>query len=255
MPFRRLPDSHPVRLTALEAARIKWVASSSGIKLITNAQAEKLDLQNPASLYARYKKEVGDIAPATNLQIAATSAVEIAAHKLRLLVVKSLQNIQSAIEYGDLPPEVRGYYQLPANQETLPSIVNTAAIMLWAERIKTGETARLASGTPAHIGPGPFAWPAIAQINAAASTLEGAQAEQLRAKEKTDTEQEEASALVAEIDTFIKDMWDTIEFNLRTHDAPSLRRRAREWGVFYALRPGEPEETETPVTPPTPPIS
>ena len=88
-------------------------------------------------------------------------------------------------------------------------------------------------------------------MNAAASALEIAQAEQLRAKEKTDTEQEEATALVVEVDAFIKDMWDTIEFNLRTHEASSLRRRAREWGVFYATRPGEPEETE-PTPPPAP---
>lgn len=39
-------------------------------------------------------------------------------------------------------------------------------------------------------------------------------------------------------DALIKDIWDEVEF--------ALRRRAREWGVTYALRPGEPEETATP---------
>jgi hypothetical protein len=53
------------------------------------------------------------------------------------------------------------------------------------------------------------------------------------------------------VDALIKDMWDTIEFNLRSHDAPSLRRRAREWGVYYALRPGETPEPE-PTPPPGP---
>ncbi len=30
----------------------------------------------------------------------------------------------------------------------------------------------------------------------------------------------------------------------RQLDAPTLRRRAREWGVTYALLPGEPEEPD-----------
>ena len=97
-----------------------------------------------------------------------------------------------------------------------------------------------------------MAWPTVAKINAALNALTAAETEQLRAKEKADDEEEQATALDPEVDTFTKDMWDTIEFNLRTHEATSLRRRAREWGVFYATRPGEPEETDTP-TPPTPP--
>mgnify|MGYP001389624254 CR=1 FL=1 len=54
-----------------------------------------------------------------------------------------------------------------------------------------------------------------------------------------------------EADRIIRDIWDEVEFALRRLDPPSLRRRAREWGVFYALRPGEPAEPETPE--PTPP--
>ena len=156
MPFRRLPDSHPRRRTALASALTKWSASSSGIKLITNAHGEKLDLANPLSLHSRYKKETDDITPATAAQVTATSTVDVISHKLRLLIVKSIQNIQSAIEYGDLPASVRGHYQLPPNQDNLPEIVNTTDVLLWAGRIKNGETARLGSGDSAQIGPGPL---------------------------------------------------------------------------------------------------
>ena len=252
MPFRRLPFSRDTRLTALEAGRLKFAASSSGVILITNAQGQQLDLQNPVSLHSRYKKECGEVVPALAAQVASTIIRDAAANLARLRVVKSILNIQSAIEAGDLPVEVRGYYQLPPNKDTLPDIVSPADIRLWGAHIIAGETARLASNIPAHVGPGPLSWPTVAQVTAALSALESAEAEQLRAKEKADLEDEEATALDAEVDPFIKDMWDTIEFNLRTHEAPSLRRRAREWGVFYATRPGEPEETETPVTPPAP---
>ncbi len=252
MPFRRLPDTNPTRLNALEGLRKKHAASSSGVILITQAQAAQVDLQSPISLYSRFKKEVGHVAPALATQVAATTLVDTRKHRLHLLVTQAILNILAAIEREDLAPEVRGLYQLGPNQETLPELVTKAQLLAWAGHLQTGETARLASPLPKHAEPGPLAWPSLAQINTAVGQLEAAEADQLRAKEKTDLEQEEVSALVAEVDTFIKDAWDTIEFNLRTHDGPSLRRRAREWGVFYATRPGEAEETEPPVTPPTP---
>ena len=254
MPFRRLPDTNASRLAAFVACDKKFRASSSGLILITAAQGAQVDPQNPQSLYSRFKKEVGDVAPALALQVAATTLVDTRKHRLHLLVSQALSNILAAIEREDLAPEVRGLYQLGANQETLPELVTKAQLLAWAGHLKTGETARLASTLPKHAQAGALAWPSIAQIDTAVGLLESAEADQLRAKEKTDTEQEEATALVSEVDVFIKDLWDTIEFNLRTHDGPSLRRRAREWGVFYATRPGEVDETVTPpVTPPAPP--
>ena len=186
-------------------------------------------------------------------QVTATTLRDSLAHRARLLVVKAIVNIQSAIEVGDLPEVVRGHYQHPPNKDTLPEIITPAEVLLWAGHIAAGETARLGSNDPAQIGEGPIAWPTVAKITTALNALTSAEAEQLRAKEKADDEEEQATALDPEVDAFIKDMWDTVEFNLRTHEAASLRRRAREWGVFYATRPGEADETETPV--PTPPRS
>ena len=51
------------------------------------------------------------------------------------------------------------------------------------------------------------------------------------------------------VDDLIKDLWDTIEFNLRNEEASSLRRKAREWGVVYD---GD-DEVEVPR--PCPPVS
>ena len=47
----------------------------------------------------------------------------------------------------------------------------------------------------------------------------------------------------------IKDLWDTIEFNLRTEEPSSLRRKAREWGVVY----DDDDEAELPPPPPPEP--
>ena len=51
------------------------------------------------------------------------------------------------------------------------------------------------------------------------------------------------------VDDLIKDLRDTIEFDLRNEEPSSLRRKAWEWGVVY----DEDDEAELPPTPPTPP--
>ena len=47
------------------------------------------------------------------------------------------------------------------------------------------------------------------------------------------------------VDDLIKDLRDTIEFDLRNEEPSSLRRKARDWGVVY----NEDDEAELPTTP------
>ena len=86
--------------------------------------------------------------------------------------------------------------------------------------------------------------PSAAEVSTALTAYEGELAFQTAAKDALDGEQEDVNALRPAADQLIKDIWDEVEFALRQLDPPSLRRRAREWGVTYALRPGEPEEPD-----------
>ena len=68
---------------------------------------------------------------------------------------------------------------------------------------------------------------------------------QSTAKDGYDLGQEELASQRPAVDLLIKDLWNTIEFNLRTETPTSLRRKAREWGVVY-----DGDEEEAPPTPP-----
>ena len=94
------------------------------------------------------------------------------------------------------------------------------------------------------------AWPALGEVNTAATALQNAVNLQSTAKDAYDLGQETVSDQRLPLDVVVKDLWDTVEFNLRTEDASSLRRKAREWGVAYD---GEEEEEPVPI-PPTPPV-
>ena len=89
-------------------------------------------------------------------------------------------------------------------------------------------------------------WPTIAQVNTAATNCTTAENAQSTAKGSFDLAQESVAELRPTVDAVIKDLWDTIEFNLRADAPPSLRRKAREWGVVY-------DEDEEETVPPTPP--
>ena len=92
-------------------------------------------------------------------------------------------------------------------------------------------------------------WPAIAEVIAAALALQNNENLQSTAKDAFDAAQEAVASQRPAVDAWIKDAWDTIEFNLRADELSSLRRKAREWGVFFE---GD-EEVEPPPAPPAPP--
>jgi hypothetical protein len=115
----------------------------------------------------------------------------------------------------------------------------------WAGRLVAGETARLAAAPAGHPAK-PMAMPAIGEVAAARQTLSAARSRQSTVKDTYDKEQSDVETARPPVDTLIADMWDTIEFQLRTLDGPSRRRRAREWGVVYLNRPGETPDPEQP---------
>jgi hypothetical protein len=94
-----------------------------------------------------------------------------------------------------------------------------------------------------------MAMPAASEVGAALTAYETELTRQSAAKDALEGEQTDVNVLRPAADRLIKDIWDEVEFALRQHDAPAPRRRSREWGVFYALRPGEPEEPAEPSAP------
>jgi hypothetical protein len=95
-----------------------------------------------------------------------------------------------------------------------------------------------------------MAMPSAAEVATALATYNAELTVQTAAKDSLESEQSDVNQLRPEADQLIRDVWDEVEFALRQLETTTLRRRAREWGVFYALRPGEPEEPVAPVDPP-----
>ena len=238
MPTRRLPRTDDERTQALQTCNAKYQNTAAPLRLISATQFTAL-----GGVLSPWRNGRDALGPLLAAQTAATGTANTAHAACTRYISHFIQVLNFAIERGTLAASVRAFYELPVHRAEVP-VINTAEdALLWGGRLATGETARLAAGGPA------LSWPTIAQVSAAATALQTAVNAQSTAKDSYDLAQETVSDQRPTVDPFIKDLWDTIEFNLRNEDASSLRRKAREWGVVYE---GDDEETP-PTPPPTPP--
>jgi len=241
MPYRHLPNTDSQRLLALNSAHEKWIATTAPAdRLLTAAQFAQLDLTLPDSLHSLFKKDVGEASAALAAQGGLTTQHDTAHSALAQIVSQFIQVFNLGVARGVFPRADRAYYGLDLNQSDVPLMASHADIQLWAGKLIDGEAARTAKG-----GATAMAMPAIGEVAAALTAATTLKQTQTGAKDTYDKEQADVSSARAAIDALIADLWETIEFNLRKLDGPSRRRRAREWGVVYLSRPGEPEDTET----------
>ena len=238
MPSRRLPRTNDDRSTAMSLCTVKYNATPNPAdKLITSTQFGTLSLRATTWNTAR-----DTLPPLLRAQTTATNAVNAAVTVLERIISHFIQVFNMAIARGGFTASDRTYYQLDESSDVVPPLASGADLRLWAGRIASGETVRVAAGGA------PMAMPSAAQVATVFSTYTSADATQTTAKTNFDLGQEAVSNQIAATDLLILDLWDTIEFNLRANDPTSLRRKAREWGVVYdgdaALPP--------PPVPPTP---
>ena len=247
MPYRDLPSTNAGYLKALAAAHTKWDGTAAAARLISQQQFDNyLDLTLPVapalgSIYFRFKKETGESTGALARQTPLTTAVDTCRGLLRLTISHSIQTMNNAITRGALPRETRTLFQLPLESDRVPDLFTDADLLLWAQRIDDGEKARIEAGDT------PIAWPSAAEVTALRDQFRNQASAQSTAKDATDREQGDVERLVPEVAAAVKDIWDTVEFNLRHEPTTAgLRRRAREWGLTYVPRPGEVPEGEAP---------
>lgn len=211
-------------------------------KLITSTQFTALSARSSTWNIGR-----DALAPLLRAQTAATTAVKTATLPLERHISHFFQVFNLAVTRGVFAASDRAYYQIDATNDKVPTLDSDADLRLWAGRIATGEGARVSAGGA------PMAMPGASQVAAALMPYTTAQATQTTAKTAFDTGEEAVSSQRVPADALILDLWDTIEYNLRANDPPSLRRKAREWGVVYDGDEAVPPTPPAPPAPPTPP--
>jgi len=241
MPSRQLPRTDEDRLQALQTAFDKSAATPAAQLAISAATKTRLETQYPL-----FRTEVEERGTALAGQTTATEAQVAQASRLRTWTSHFLQTLNMAIEREAIPAGARAFYQLDASQTVLPRLSAEADLVLWAGRAVSGEALRVAAGGA------PILFPPVSEVAAELTQYQTLRSAQSSKKDAYQNEAADVDALRGTIDELILDIWDEVEFHFRRESASSLRSKAREYGVFYASRPGE---TPDPGGPPAPPPS
>ena len=233
MPYRKLPVTDESRLNALRNAKIKADAVGADCAFSTETFA-RLETFLP-----QFDTEITERSASLQAQTEATNThVEIEG-KLRLIVSHFLQVFNFAVARAIFTPQDRVYYGLTLNQEELPRLTSSNDLETWSSNIIDGETQRTTAGGA------PMANPSSTDVGVIYDAFKQSKMDQSGKKDAYDKEQEDVDNLRDTAADIILDIWDEVEFTFRKGTASSKRRKSREYGVEYGIRPGEePEPTE-----------
>lgn len=228
MPTRRLPRTNPERDSALTNCKAKMDATAAAELPFSAAKAAKLATDQPA-----YHTLIVNANLAKSKQTSLSATLNPLRHAARLWVSHGYQALINACIREEFPNSVKNLYGLTLDAKGGPDLSSDSDINQAAITYNDGETARTASGGD------PISFPSLANINLNIDAYRTAQQEQSNSKSAYDTAQENIAAANPNIDLLILQLWNSIEAEYDTGDKPSMRRKAREWGVVYVPNAGE----------------
>lgn len=235
MPFRRLPDSDVARLQALQAAADRAGVTDPAELAFSATTKTALDAMLP-----RWKTELDERGQALAAQAQATELVQAQKARLRMWLSHFFQVLNMGIDRGVFAAGDRASYQLDVSQTSLPSLTTEADLLMWGERVVSGEATRTTAGGTA------LPFPTAADVDAELTAFRTLRDEQSSRQQAHDAEQQDVVDLRDEVDSLVRDIWDEVEFQFRREPSTTLRRRSRDYGVTYVSRPGEPDESQEP---------
>jgi hypothetical protein len=233
MPFRQLPRSVAELQQALTNAKTKSDNTSGPLQAFSAGTKTTLNTFLPT-----YNTEIGEMNGALVQQVNASLAEDLSLAVNRMFISHFFQVFNLGVERGIFAAGDRVFYGLDANQTEIPSLGQESEIIFWSGKIATGDADRMAASATAV----PMVNPTPAEVAAVHVDFLTKHSDQSTKKDTFDTEQEDVAALFDDALALVEDIWDEVEFTYRHEDPPSKRRKAREWGVVYETRPGEPED-------------
>ncbi len=219
---RRLPQSDDGRYKALTNALNRKNSVAPADMAITAATIVRLDVIQP-----EFKSGMQERGNALVAQSSSTSQVDTARDEAKLYISHFIQVFNLGVKRNVYPASARAYYQLDVNSDAVPSLSTEADILIWGQRLQDGDVSRTGAGGAA------MSNPTIAEVNAKVADFNTKNQAQGLKKTAFDNAQEAVAGMRPEADKVIKKVWDEVETFYNEEPAPSMRRRAREWGVVY----------------------
>lgn len=219
---RRLPKSNISRSIALEAAKRKLDTVSPANNILSSNSISRLN-----SLCVLYQNATEARAAALGAQTSSTDAANQNRNNTRTYISHFIQVFNLGVERKKYIAEHRSFYGLGINNNAVPPLTSESDILLWGNNLIKGDPERISAGGA------PMDNPDIAELTLVYNKMLLSIDQQSIQKDAYDQAQEALDALNPEADKLILRIWNEIDTAYDDLEAPSRRRKAREWGVIY----------------------
>ena len=235
MPYRRLPNTDQARIRALKMVTEKCEASG-GIDPTVSLRAQQaarnflLKFEAAHAYYVECYARQAQAAPAHHRHV----------KMARLYVSHFIQVLNLAVIRNEVRAAQKEWYGLPVKSNTVPDLSSEAALAEWGRRVIDGEGKRIAQGGI------PIYNPTIAKVKVHYDIFLDSYEKQKSLQAATGRSLEALSAMRAEADRLILDIWNQVEACFAGVEPLGKRlEQCRAYGVVYYYRSGEKnKETE-----------
>ena len=219
---RKLPISNLAREKALNSANTKIQNLPISVQVLTAVLMAALN-----SLALAYTNASDAVSIEQAILSSGTVVKNEAVNQLKMFVSHFIQVFNLGVARGWYLASHRLFYKLDQTGTALPDLGTEADVIIWAQRLISGDAHRIAAGGAA------MANPPIADVVAKLTLAEGLLRSQSTQKDVLDAAQEVLDNLNEEADLNIRQVWDCIEAYFGGESNASRRANSREFGVIY----------------------
>ncbi len=220
---RHLPQSNITRNRALSRGRQKNSDTPLPNRFLSSTTETRMNTIQPD-----YKAKMLVVDQKQAISLNSTAAKNTQVDKLRMLCSHFLQVFNFMVAEGKATTGDRAFYGMAASTEAILPLFTEADVLDAADRIISGEAARMAIAGAIAV---PI--PTAAEVTAQRTAFQTANTAQSTAVDALDTAQEAVTDLNEEADGVIKKVWDEVETHYNEEPIESKRANSREYGVTY----------------------
>ena len=218
MAYRRLPNTDNARLTAV-------------VKLNSMLSKDKSELERFKMDVISFQRKYEELINQRDKYKAEKSLLnkqkKELLSRLKIYVSHFFQVFNFAIDRREINKEARTYFKLRTNTGVIPSLSKESEVIDWAYNIIVGENKRIKEGGEA------ISHPKVSKIRRIAEETECVINEISILNKHYDDYKVVVNSQRTEIDLFIKQMWNEIEFQFRDNPIEIKRKKATQYGVVY----------------------
>jgi hypothetical protein len=228
MPYRRLPNTDQARMRAMEKALKKCLTDVASECPISEQSLETLE-----NLLPKFQHSIINLNAARKNQIARNKEYAELIKKARIYISHFIQVLNFTIARGELKADVREFYGLSPEKESLPSLISEKNLLFWGKKLIEGEQKRLQKGG------NPIYNPSIALVKVNFEKFSDAYMFQKNLITITNRSTKLVNDMRPEVDQLILQIWNEIESYYMQPDETTNREKTIEYGIAYVYRKSE----------------